>query len=309
MMLRRGLPVRRCRRRALGRVRLALCYWSLVAALGAGLVGLYFAYGYRGEYLRAAPFAYPPEPGGESCAGGRGAVADHSPRRTPAGVRFNVTTPANYRPGFAHPLLVVWAPGGLNEWLSERFTGLTGPATARGFVVVHVRSLPLGQRALRALAGVPGAVLAEWCIDPRRIAYTGHSDGGTVSTALAVLPGLEPRPAAIAPSAMGMQGSDLRAYSCPPPLPVMVMHNQGDRHFPDYGVGAAEWWAGCNRCADARAVSAYPHCEAFAGCAAPTLLCRAPGNHAHWPGFEHELLSFLEQVLMPAAPAPIRSAR
>jgi hypothetical protein len=75
MMPRRGLPVRRCRRRALGRVRLALCYWSLVAALGAGLVGLYFAYGYRGEYLRAAPFAYPPEPGGESCAGGRGAVA------------------------------------------------------------------------------------------------------------------------------------------------------------------------------------------------------------------------------------------
>lgn len=283
-------------RNCAGRMRLALCYWLTVAALGAGLAGLFFAYSYRGDHLRAAQFTYPPAGSLAPCPGGRGAVADHRPRKTPAGIRFNVTTPANYRPDVAHPLLVVWAPSGLNEWLSERFTGLTGPATARGFVVVHVRSVPLGQRALRALAEVPGAVLGEWCVDPRRIAYTGHSDGGTVSNALAVLPGVEPRPAAIAPSAMGMQGADLQDYACPPPLPVMLMHNLGDDHFPDYGVGVAQWWAACNRCAATRARSAHPHCEAFADCAAPTLLCRAPGNHAHWPGFEHDLLSFLDQV-------------
>ncbi len=279
-----------------GRSRLALGYWLAVAALGAGLFGLYFAYGYRGDHLRAASFAYPQGQGVALCGAGRGAPADHSPRKTAAGIRFNVTTPANYRPDFAHPLLVVWAPSGLNEWLSERFTGLTGPATASGFVVVHARSVPLGRKALQALAEVPGAVLAEWCIDPRRIAYTGHSDGGTVSNALAVLPDIGVRPTAIAPSAMGMQAVDMGEFACPAPLPVMLMHNRDDGHFPDYGVGVAAWWAACNGCAATRAASDHPGCEAFVGCTAPTLLCRAAGNHAHWPGFEHDLLRFLNEA-------------
>lgn len=284
--------------RADGWSRLALCYWLLVAMIGAGLVWVYFAYGYRGDQLHGAAFDYPQGQGVALCGEGRGASADHAARRTAAGIHFNVTTPANYRPDFAHPLLVVWAPSGLNEWLSERFTGLTGPATALGFMVVHVRSVPLGEKALRALAEVPGAVSAEWCIDSRRIAYTGHSDGGTVSNALAVLPGLELRPAAIAPSAVGMQAADMEEFACPAPLPVMLMHNRDDGHFPDYGVGVAEWWASCNGCTQTRAASDHPDCAAFVGCAAPTLLCRAAGNHAHWPGFEHDLLRFLNEELV-----------
>lgn len=278
--------------------RLAVCYWLLVALIGAGLAWVCFSYGYRGHHLRAATFDYPQRQYSASCPDGRGAVADHSARQTRAGIRFNVTTPANYRPDFAHPLLVVWAPSGLNEWLSERFTGLTGPATALGFVAVHVRSVPLGQKALRALAEVPGAVAAEWCIDLARIAYTGHSDGGTVSNALAVLPGLALRPAAIAPSAMGMQAADMGEFSCPAPLPVMLMHNRNDGHFPDYGVGVAEWWASCNGCTPARKASDHRDCEAFVGCSAPTLLCRAAGDHAHWPGFEHDLMEFLGSELV-----------
>ena len=286
--------------RAAGRSRLVLAYWLLVAGLLTGLVWIYIAYSYWGDHLRPGRFAYPEVQGVVSCAGGRGAVADHSSRQTPAGISFNVTTPANYRPEVAHPLLVVWAPSGLNEWLSERFTGLTGPATASGFVVVHVRSVPLGRKALRALAEVPGAVLEEWCIDPRHIAHTGHSDGGTVSNALAVMPDIGVRPTAIAPSAMGMQAADMREFSCPAPLPVMLMHNRDDGHFPDYGAGVADWWAACNRCTATRSASEHPHCEAFTGCAAPTLLCRAAGNHAHWPGFEHELLRFLNAAFLDA---------
>lgn len=297
MNLRGKRRVGRMRKPAGGWSRLTLCYWLLVALIGVGLAWVYLAYGYRGEHLRAAPFGYPQGQGVALCGAGRGALADHSPRKTAAGISFNVTTPADYRPGFAHPLLVVWAPSGLNEWLSERFTGLTGPATANGFVVVHVRSVPLGEKALRALAEVPGAVATEWCIDPARIAYTGHSDGGTVSNALAVLTGVALRPAAIAPSAMGMQAADMRQFSCPAPLPVMLMHNRDDGHFPDYGVGVAEWWASCNGCATTRAASEHSDCEAFAGCTAPTLLCRAPGNHAHWPGFEHQVLPFLNGAL------------
>ncbi len=272
-------------------------YWLLVALLLLALGWIYLTYSYRGDHLRAAEFPYP-EDALESCPGGRGAVADHLARNTDADIRFRVVTPANYRAEVAHPLLVVWAPAGLNEALSERFTGLTGPATARGFVVVYVRSVPLGYEALRALAQVPEEIVAEWCIDPERIAYTGHSDGGTVSNALAVLPGLAMRPAAIAPSAMGMQAADMAGFSCPEPTAVLLMHNLDDDHFPDYGPGVARWWADCNRCSGGRQAADHPGCEAFSGCAAPTLLCRAPGNHAHWPGFDHDAMGFLARLLV-----------
>ncbi|MEO8009944.1 MAG: poly(3-hydroxybutyrate) depolymerase, partial [Betaproteobacteria bacterium] len=53
------------------------------------------------------------------------------------GVRFNVRTPSNYDPGLAHPLLVVYAPGGRHRFASEKFAGLTREATARGFIVVY----------------------------------------------------------------------------------------------------------------------------------------------------------------------------
>lgn len=300
-----GAGVPSTRSRSWGWSRLTICYWLVVAALMVGLLVIWLAYGYRGEHLRAADFAYPASANpGLSCPGGRGAAADHSRRQTAAGIRFQVTTPANYRPEFAHPLLVVWAPAGLSEALSERFTGLTGPATRQGLVVAHVRSVPLGERALRALAEVPAAIFQGWCIDPARIAYTGHSDGGTVSMALAVLVDLEVRPAVIAPSAAGMQAADLEAFRCPAPLPVMVMHNLGDGHFPEYGVGAAAWWAACNGCGSARVISGeHPGCEAYTDCRAATLLCRAAGNHAHWPGFEHRLPQFLERALaMPSPP-------
>lgn len=272
-------------------------YWLLVALLLLALGWIYLTYSYRGDHLRAAEFPYS-ENTLESCPGGRGAVADHLARGTDADIRFRVVTPANYRAEVAHPLLVVWAPAGLNEALSERFTGLTGPATARGFVVAYVRSVPLGYEALRALAQVPEEIVAEWCIDPERIAYTGHSDGGTVSNALAVLPGLAMRPAAIAPSAMGMQAADMAEFSCPEPTAVLLMHNLDDDHFPDYGPGVARWWADCNRCSGDRQAADHPGCEAFSGCAAPTLLCRAPGNHAHWPGFDHDAMGFLARLLV-----------
>jgi len=297
-----GVP--RLRSRSRGWSRLAICYWLVVAALMFGLLVIWFACGYRGAHLQAADFAYPASANPDvACPGGRGEVADHRRRQTAAGIRFQVTTPANYRPEFPHPLLVVWAPAGVNEALAERFTGLTGPATRQGFVVAHVRSVPLGERALRALAEVPVAILQDWCIDPARIAYTGHSDGGTLSMALAVLTDLDLRPAVIAPSAAGMQAADLETFPCPAPLPVMVMHNLGDGHFPDYGVGAADWWAACNGCGSARVTSGeHPGCESYTGCRADTLLCRAAGNHAHWPGFEHRLPLFLERTL--AAPSP-----
>ena len=241
-------------------------YWLLVAVLSGGLIWGYTAYSFRGDYLQPATFAYPGDVR-VLCPKGRGEVVDDAARQTSKGIHFRVTTPRNYRSEVAHPLLVVFAPAGFNEWLSERFTGLTGPATARGFVVAYVRSVPLGYEALRALAQVPEDLAAEWCIDPARIAYTGHSDGGTVSNAVAALPGLAIHPAVIAPSAMGMRAADMSEFSCPEAVAVMLMHNLQDGHFPDYGPGVARWWAACNRCADGRGPTPYPHCKAFEGCA------------------------------------------
>lgn len=275
---------------------MAVCYGVLLLLMLGGLGWIYLAFSYRGDSLRASDYGYPADYR-SACAGGLGAAADHETLVTPAGMHFSVTTPRNYRPDFAHPLLVVWAPAGFSEGFAERFTGLTGSATDHGFVVVYSRSVPLGEKALRALAQIPGAVMARWCIDPARVAYTGHSDGGTLSNVLAVLPGLDQHPAVIAPSAMGMQKQDMAAFACPPPTPVMLMHNLDDEHFPDYGVGVASWWAACNGCSAKREASAFPGCEAFSGCTAPTLLCRAAGGHAYWPGFEHRVIEFIDGAL------------
>ena len=39
---------------------------------------------------------------------------------------------------------------------------------------------------LAALTPVPEAVAAKWCIDKKRVFFSGHSDGGTITIALNV---------------------------------------------------------------------------------------------------------------------------
>jgi polyhydroxybutyrate depolymerase len=41
------------------------------------------------------------------------------------------------------------------------------------------------------------------------------------------------------PSGAGVNGKDLAEYSCPEPLPVMVMLSRNDTVFPGYGAEAA----------------------------------------------------------------------
>ena len=276
---------------------LTLIYLVLLAVLSLATGWIYFNYSYRGMDIEAQDFDYPQfVVSGPMCVSKSGRRADHQHRRSAGNIPYSVTTPANYRRDYPHPLLVVWAPSGFNASLSERFTGLTGRATARGYIVVHVASVPLGFKALRLLAAIPDEVVEAWCVDPEQIYYTGHSDGGTVSNALAVLPERRVEPAAIAPSAMGMKGGDMKDYACPGPTNVMLMHNLEDGHFPDYGGGVAQWWATCNRCGETPEVSNHPGCVEFPDCAnqVRTLFCQARGNHAYWPGFDHDMMAFFE---------------
>lgn len=74
---------------------------------------LYKTYTYSGEYLEAQSFVYPQSyRPSEQCQGEMGQVADHQELHSDKNIRFNVTTPTNYRGDYAHPLLMVWAPSG-----------------------------------------------------------------------------------------------------------------------------------------------------------------------------------------------------
>ena len=231
----------------------------------------------------------------EACAeGSRPGVGGRAPsERTADGVGYFVAAPANYDPRRGHPLIVVFAPHGANRFLSERFTGLTHVATEAGFVVAYVDSHAIDPAHLPELGRVAAAVAERWCIETESVFFTGHSDGGTTATALAVLGSPGPRPAAIAPSAAGFRREDLERYACPARLPVMILQNRDDELFPGFGRAAVEWWARCNGSAaatDARADG----CLTFSGCsqAAPTLFCESAGTHLDWPDRNATLIAF-----------------
>lgn len=205
-----------------------------------------------------------------------------------------VRTPSNYDAMFAHPLLMVYAPGGHSRWESERFAGLTTAATGKGFVVVYPDHKQLNISSIEQLGTIPGLVAKEWCIDEQRVIVTGHSDGGTVSMALAVLEKTSNIPAAIAPSAAGWTAKDLEIFQCRDPLPVMIMHSKNDKLFPGWGAETAPWWAGCNRCDVTKTKTVEGGCRAYQGCASggATLYCEGTGSHRDWPNLNRVMLDF-----------------
>ena len=210
------------------------------------------------------------------------------------GIRYMVRTPSNYDAAFAHPLLMVYAPAGQSRWASERLTGLTTAATKAGFIVVYADHRQLNIPAIEQLGAIPDLVAKDWCIDPKRVYATGHSDGGTASLALAVIEKTKRIPAAIAPSAAGWTGKDLEEFQCREPMPVMIIHSKNDSLFPGWGVQTAAWWAGCNRCDVTKTKTVEGGCRAYQGCASggATLYCEGTGSHREWPNLNRLILEF-----------------
>ncbi len=202
--------------------------------------------------------------------------------RTPAGVAVVIRTPRNYRADVAHPLLVVFAAADMSPTASERFTGFTPFATRAGYVVAYAQHLRPSLAAMRKLAGVAVEVGRHVCIDPQRIFLSGHSDGGTAATALAVQSESTSWVAGLAPSAAGFTGEDLASFRCPTPRPVLVWHGARDRLFPGWGLEAAQWWANCNRC-DLTPPTAVAGCLRYTGCAQPVHYCEGAHGHTAWP--------------------------
>jgi len=216
--------------------------------------------------------------------------------KTSTGIRYMVKTPANYNATIAHPLLMVYAPGGKNRYESEEYMYLTQEATAAGFIVAYADHRKMTPETIEELAEILGLIGKKWCIDKKRIFLTGHSDGGTTAMGIAFLNGTKHIPAAIAPSAVGIRGEDLKQYSCPQPLPVMVMHSRQDALFPGYGKEAIQWWAACNDCDAAPPVKDADGCVTYRGCKnnVTTRYCEGTGTHSEWPGRNKAIIEFFK---------------
>lgn len=218
--------------------------------------------------------------------------------KTPSGIRYMVKTPLNYNPSVAHPLLMVYAPGGRNRFESENYMHLTPETTEAGFIVAYADHRTMSTKTIEELAEIPALIEQKWCIDRNRIFLTGHSDGGTVAMGIAFLNGTKHIPAAIAPSAVGIRGEDLKEYHCPNPLPVMIMHSSRDTLFPGYGKEAIQWWAACNGCDAARPVQEVNGCVTYRSCKnnVATRYCEGTGMHPEWPGKNKEIIDFFRAV-------------
>ncbi len=229
------------------------------------------------------------EPGTKS---GREGVSDDE--KTASGIRYMVKTPAHYDATMAHPLVMVYAPARTNRYKSEDFVHLTQEATAAGFIVAYADHRAMSPKAIEELAAIPGLIEQKWCIDHKRIVLTGHSDGGTTAMAIAFLDGTKHIPSAIAPSAMGIRGEDLKQYHCPQPLPVMLMHSSQDTLFPGYGKEAIQWWAACNGCEATLPVQDADGCVTYKGCKdkVATRYCEGTGSHTTWPGSNKAIIEF-----------------
>lgn len=258
--------------------------WTLGALFFATLIAVAAWHTlYWGEDLQPAEFAYPafaPHRDKTSCA--KGDASDLA-----AGLpRLLVRAPSNYRDDVAHGLLVVFSPAGFSPALTERFMGLTKLATRRGVIVAYVASQPLSEPLASRLTRVPGAVARHWCIDASRIAFVGHSDGGTLAQVVALQSPAAGvlRPRAIVASGAGLLESDFGTLDCAAAsgLDVLIVHGRNDRHFADYGASATRGWSRCLACGSDPVTDAFD-CQHHAGCRGHLTFCQHEGRHWTWP--------------------------
>jgi polyhydroxybutyrate depolymerase len=202
---------------------------------------------------------------------------------------------------------MVYAPAGATAALNESFTGLTPEAQKRGYIIAYAdNSLFSSQRALmecQESAGAIPAVTAQWCVDPKRIYVTGHSNGGSLTECVgakqfATL-------AAIAPSAAGISASVLPMLGCPSvPLPVMDMHSSGDQLFPisqGFGQQVAQWWATCDGCGSTPSAPDSDGCIDYSGCSSGVEVryCQGTAAHGVWPGLNTAIFNFFDKFTAP----------
>jgi polyhydroxybutyrate depolymerase len=267
--------------------------WAL-AALGVGLLA---ACSKEPAVLGDADYARLQLPA--ACNGREGAAGATNLVETSGGLRFSVRTPRNYDATRAHPLLVVFAPAGFDRFRSERYAGLTTAATAAGFIVAHADHIELVMESFAQQGEIASQVAERWCIDPTRISFAGHSDGGSSAAAVTFLGRSNLAPAAAVVSASGIRAVDLAQYACPGPVSVLILHSRDDERFPppEFGAGPARWWADCAACAP-HTPPAVQGCVEYAACRRGNRVryCETTGSHEQWPAANDELLGFVREA-------------
>ena len=261
----------------------------LLAGLFAVLVHFFF------KPALPQPVAALKEVPGDCAAGLSGTPGRHADLYTRSGLRFSVIAPSNYSVQNKYGLMMVFPPAGFSDESAERYYQLTARANAQAYVVVYSASIPLSARALRMQHEVVPLVMASWCIDPARIVFAGHSDGGSVTTGLTVRESERTlQPTHVVISAAGITAEDLAQEPCPAPLNVTVLHNPDDELFPGYGQGAAKWWGQCMQC-KSDVTTETSGCQ-VRQCAGRKLLryCETSEPHAKWPSVTAHMLKWLD---------------
>lgn len=279
-----------------GVARRAMGLWT---GMLAGWISVACAPAAAPEGTQPVAVDYTSVPSSAGCAPGSrsGAAGSTDKLKSATGIIYNVRAPLNYDSARAHPLLMVYPMAGAGADKNEIFTHMTTEATRHGFIVAYASHRPLSPETARLMAKIPQEIAAAWCVDLKAVFASGHSDGGTVSHAVALLPGTRGVFAGIAPSAAGFEQKDFSAFKCPQPLPVMVMHNVDDALFPGWGKPAAEWWAICNHCDMSRPPLKQGNgCVAWQACAAgaPTSYCEEGGTHLRWQGRSNDIIRLFE---------------
>ena len=249
--------------------------------------------------VQPAPEARPAGPqSAGACEAPAPGPAGRSETSTPRGLGISVVTPTDYRADRRYGLLVLFPPAGFAPSAAERFYEVTAAATAAGFVVALSAPLPLSAIAVQRQAEVAATVAGRWCIDPQRVVFAGHSDGGSLSQGVLLRHATETvRPTAIVASGAGIRAEDLASETCPAPLSVTILHSGRDEHFPGYGEGAARWWARCFSCAPLPAHIASDTCSVASHCApgARVEFCAGTESHARRPArFTERLQAVLD---------------
>lgn len=208
-----------------------------------------------------------------------------------------VRTPSNYDPTRAYPLLVVFPPAGYNRRQSERFYGLTTEATRRGFIVAYSDHIGLSPTAVSRQAKVAATVASFFCVDEASIAYLGHSDGGSMAEGIPAYIGkVSTTPRSIVASGAGITGEDLASMACPSIPAVLIVHSPADERFPDFGRGAAAYWARCAACAPENLNALADGCRDYSGCAGGRRVtyCETSLPHKRWPSMNAAMLDFIQ---------------
>jgi len=216
---------------------------------------------------------------------------------------FFVSLPKTYDKNTPYPLLFGFhgASRSATDWTNDTGTFKFGPAMGDRTILVYPNALngpgpnPVSTWSrdtdddLAFFDAMLAKLLAETCLDAKRVYATGHSSGGYWANTLGCRRGDVLR--AVAPVAGGVR--DFK--NCKGEVAVWMAHGIMDNQVPvANGEAARKLWVAANGCAEkpAPAAVAPSPCVAHAGCrdGYPVHWCAhtesAYGNTGHgWPSF------------------------